>query len=64
LDFFIEHEGEVLRYEILENELWQESVMSRDAIRSQIRNLRKKIGSNCFENITGIGYRFKVNHVA
>ncbi len=64
LDFFIEHEGEVLRYEILENELWQESVMSRDTIRSQIRNLRKKIGSNCFENITGIGYRFKVNHVA
>ena len=60
LDFFIEHTGELLSYETLENELWQDDFMTRDAIRSQMRNLRKKIQCNCFENITGVGYKFSV----
>ena len=61
LEFFIAHQGEVVRYEILEDDIWNNSVMTRDAIRSQIRNLRKKIGSKHFENITGVGYRFRLN---
>ncbi|MCH9741517.1 MAG: response regulator transcription factor [Epsilonproteobacteria bacterium] len=60
LEFFIAHEGEVIRYDLLEDTVWSESVMTRDAIRSQIRNIRKKIGSNCFNNITGVGYQLKV----
>lgn len=60
LEFFIEREGEVVRYDILENDIWSDGVMTRDAIRSQIRNIRKKIGFNCFKNITGIGYKFEV----
>lgn len=58
LEFFIEREGEVVRYNILENDIWSDTIMTRDAIRSQIRNIRKKIGGKCFENITGVGYRF------
>jgi DNA-binding response OmpR family regulator len=60
LEFFIEHEREVIRYDILEDSIWSNEVMTRDAIRSQIRNIRKKIGKNCFKNITGIGYKFEV----
>ena len=60
LEFFIAREGEVVRYDILENAIWSNEVMTRDAIRSQIRNIRQKIGSKCFENITGVGYQFKV----
>jgi len=60
LEFFIEHEGEVIRYDILENAIWSRGVMTRDAIRSQIRNIRKKMGVTCFKNITGVGYRFEV----
>lgn len=59
LEFFIAHEGEVIRYEILEDTIWGDGVMTRDAIRSQMRNLRKKIGLNLFENISGVGYRFQ-----
>jgi DNA-binding response OmpR family regulator len=58
LEFFIQHEEEVVRYVTLENSIWVDEVMTRDAIRSQIRNIRKKIGINLFENISGIGYKF------
>ena len=60
LEFFLNYKDEVLRYDVLENSIWSDGVMTRDAIRSQIRNLRKKIPHECFENIAGIGYRFKV----
>jgi len=58
LEYFIEHAGEVVRYDMLENSIWIEGVMSRDAIRSQVRNLRQKIDRNFLNNIVGVGYRF------
>jgi len=58
LELFIAHEGEVLRYTFLEQSIWQDEPMSRDAIRSQIRNLRKKLQVNVLENISGLGYKF------
>ncbi len=60
LEFFMKHQGEVLRYDMLENSIWNDEVMTRDAIRSQIRNIRKKIHVDCFENISGVGYKFEV----
>jgi len=59
LEFFIAHEGEVVRYEQLEDSIWLNEPMSRDAIRSQIRNLRKKLAVDLFQNISGLGYCFK-----
>ncbi len=60
LEFFIEHEGEVLRYDMLESAIWSSGVMTRDAIRSQIRNIRKKIGFKSLVNVIGVGYKFEV----
>jgi DNA-binding response OmpR family regulator len=58
LEYFLAHEGEILRYEQLEDAVWREEVMTRDAIRSQIRNLRKKLELNIIKNISGLGYKF------
>ena len=58
LELFIKHEGEVIRYDFLEQSIWKDESMTRDAIRSQIRNLRKKLQVNLLENISGIGYKF------
>lgn len=58
LEYFIAHEGEVVRYEWLEENIWKNEVMSRDAIRSQIRNIRKKLEIDVIANISGVGYRF------
>lgn len=59
LELFLSHEDEVLRYEFLEQNIWQDEPMSRNAIRSQIRNLRKKIQVNVLHNVSGLGYKFK-----
>jgi len=57
LEYFIEHPKELISYSLLEYEVWIDSPMSKDAIRSQIRNLRKKTHSQIIRNISGLGYR-------
>ena len=58
LEFFLQNEGKLVRYEVLEQELWSKEVMTRDAIRSQIRNLRKKLKIDLIKNVSGLGYKF------
>lgn len=57
LEFFIAHRGKTLSYEALQHKVWADSVMSKDAVRAQIRNLRKKSHRGIIENISAIGYR-------
>ncbi|WP_297433584.1 response regulator transcription factor [Sulfurimonas sp.] len=57
LEFFIANKEQTLSYDVLEYEVWQERPMSKDAIRAQIRNIRKKTHSDIIENISAIGYR-------
>jgi len=59
LEYMIAHEGHILRYEQLEESVWKNEVMTLDAIRSQIRNLRKKLEIDVIQNISGLGYRFQ-----
>ncbi len=46
-------------YEDIENVVWGGSVMSQSAIRSVVRDLRKKIGQNYIINVSGVGYSLK-----
>lgn len=46
-------------YEEIENVVWGGQVMSLSAIRSVVRDLRKKVGENYILNVSGIGYRLK-----
>lgn len=57
LEFFIEHSHRILSYETLQYEVWEDTPMSKDAVRAQIRNLRKKTHFNIVRNINAIGYR-------
>jgi len=57
LEFFIAHAHCTLSYESLQYEVWPDSFMSRDAIRAQVRNLRKKSHPHIIKNINAIGYR-------
>ena len=45
-------------YEEIENNVWGADVMSNSAIRSVVRDIRKKLGQNYVVNISGTGYRF------
>ena len=57
LEYFIAHPDETVSYEQLESSIWGRGTMTPDAIRSQIRNLRKKTHPGILENISGVGYR-------
>jgi len=57
LKFFIKNQNTTITYTMLENEIWQDNFMTLDAIRSQIKNIRKKTHPLLFKNISGIGYR-------
>jgi len=46
-------------YEEIEYQVWGNKSMSLSAIRSVVRDLRKKIGQEYIVNISGIGYRLK-----
>ncbi len=59
LNFFLDNSNKIIDYNTLENSIWQENIMTQDAIRGQIKNLRKKTYHEIIENISGIGYRFK-----
>jgi len=57
LEFFIAHAQRTLTYDALQYDVWPESIMTKDAIRAQIRNLRKKTYPGLIKNIAAIGYR-------
>lgn len=57
LEFFIANAHHTLSYEVLQYEIWPDSLMSKDAVRAQIRNLRKKSHPQIIKNISAIGYR-------
>lgn len=46
-------------YEEIEYQVWGSDSMSLSAIRSVVRDLRKKIGQDYIINISGLGYRLK-----
>ena len=59
-DFLLKHKDRVVTYEEIEKIIWAYDVMSKDAIRSLVRSVRRKIGIDFIENISGMGYRFMV----
>ena len=57
LDFFIENENKIVSYESLENKIWSDEIMTQNAIRSQIKNIRSKTHQKILINISKIGYK-------
>ncbi|WP_345975519.1 response regulator [Sulfurimonas sp. HSL3-7] len=49
----------IFTYEEIENQVWGSKSMSLAALRSVVRDLRKKIGQEFIVNISGTGYRMQ-----
>ena len=56
-DFLIKNRQRAITYAEIENLIWTYEGMSMDALRSLVRGLRKKLGAECIENVSGVGYR-------
>ena len=51
--------NKIFSYEEIEYQVWGSDSMSLSAIRSVVRDLRKKIGQDYIINISGLGYRLR-----
>lgn len=52
-------DNRIISYEEMENKIWYDSFMSEDAVRSLIRNLRRKLPKDTLKNISKVGYRIE-----
>ena len=58
LELLISHQDRIVTYAELQEYVWGDSVMTDSALRSLVRNLRKKLPTNIVTNLSGVGYRF------
>ncbi|MBE0492249.1 MAG: response regulator transcription factor [Sulfurospirillum sp.] len=60
LEYFMKHKNMVISFEKLLADIWEyDNEPSRATVRTYIKNLRIILGKDLFENIKGVGYRFK-----
>ena len=57
-EVLISNQNRVVTYEELQDKVWGDDVMTDSALRSLVRNLRKKLPSDIIFNLSGLGYRF------
>ncbi len=56
LNLFIKHRNQIVSFDMLYEQIWQNDVEAANA-RVQINNLRRKLPKDVIQNIYGIGYR-------
>ncbi len=59
-DLLAKNHHRIVNYEEIENTVWYDEGMSKDALRALVRTIRKKLKGDYVENISGFGYRLKV----
>lgn len=62
LNLLIENKNKVLPYESIEYHVWEDPV-SMDALKSLIKDLRKKTSKELIRNVSKIGYKLEINNV-
>jgi len=60
LQLLIKNKNKHVSYEEIENVVWQESVMTKDALKTLIKNLKQKLPKDMISNLTGIGYKIEL----
>ncbi|KEA43728.1 hypothetical protein CR67_08485 [Campylobacter hyointestinalis subsp. hyointestinalis] len=57
-EVLIKNQRKITTYEELQSRVWDADIMTDSALRSLVRNLRKKLPTDIIINISGLGYRF------
>jgi len=64
LELLLKNKNQVVSYKNIETEIWyyDDKVMTIDALKNLIKNLRKKTSKELIENISGLGYKLVVKN--
>ena len=57
LTLLLKNQNRYVSYEEIENIVWYESAMSKDALKTVIKNLKSKLPKNTISNLSGTGYK-------
>ena len=57
LEILIKNKGQIVSYSQLENSIWYDSAMSKDALRCLVRDIRKVTYKGIIKNFSKMGYR-------
>ncbi len=57
LEVLISNQNRIVNYEELQDKVWGDDIMTDSALRSLVRNLRKKLPTDLLFNLSGVGYR-------
>ena len=60
LDLLIKRKDNMLTYEEIESNIWADKGMSKNAIKSLTKSLRKKLPEDAIQNIYGYGYKLNL----
>ena len=60
LELLIKNKNRYVSYEEIENYVWNDSVMTKDALKTLVKNLKTKIPKNLILNLTNSGYKIDV----
>lgn len=59
LELLFRNKHRIVTYEEFQSNVWGNAVMTDDAIRSIVRNLRNKLPKDIIANLSGIGYKLE-----
>lgn len=59
LNLLLKYKNRYVTYSEIENHVWRESVMSADALKTLIKNLKAKLPANLISNLSGTGYKIE-----
>lgn len=56
----LKNKNRYVTYNEIENFVWHDSVMTKDALKTLIKNLKAKLPKNLISNLTGTGYKIEL----
>jgi two-component system response regulator VanR len=60
LKLLLKYKNRYVTYIEIENFVWQDSAMSKDALKTVVKNLKAKLPKNLILNLTGTGYKIEL----
>jgi len=60
LTLLLKNKNRYVTYVELENIIWEDSVMTKDALKTLVKNLKMKLPKNLIKNLTGTGYKIEL----
>ena len=60
LELLIKNKNRYVTYEEIENYVWDDSVMTKDALKTLVKNIKTKIPKDLILNLTNSGYKIDV----